>query len=75
MPDIDQIEVSANVKVLEYITQVTLIMDDDSLTFTTSQNARPFNGIFEAEISASVQIDSAVFQNISDVPAVLNVTF
>jgi hypothetical protein len=36
------------------MTSATLIMDDDSLTFTTDNNAKPFNGIFEAQISASV---------------------
>ena len=48
MPDIDQIEITGNVKILEYLSQARLIMDDDSLTLTTYSGAKPFNGIFEA---------------------------
>jgi hypothetical protein len=47
-PDFEQLNIECNVKVLEYLTKAEMIMDNDQLTFTTDDRARPFNGIFEA---------------------------
>ena len=46
--DLEQVQIRGNVKVLEYVSEVLLLVDDTFLTFTTDTHARPFNGVFDA---------------------------
>ncbi len=74
IPDINQISINANARVLDYITEVNLVMDNDAFTFTTAPTARPFNGVFEAEIAAfifALKNDNVL----PGAPSIVNVTF
>ncbi|CDW82432.1 UNKNOWN [Stylonychia lemnae] len=71
--DIEQIQMIGNVKVLDFMTQAQLVVDDNQLSFTTNNEALPFNGVFQAQIS--MQIDLNHLTDISIAPSTLNVTF
>ena len=79
--DIQQIRIMSNIRVLEYMTLAELLIDDDYLVFSTDSKAKPFNGVFEAQISGMIDLrpvntdDVLLRLDISSAPAFLNVTF
>jgi len=69
---VDQLLIECNVKVLEFLTKAKMVMDTEQLTFTTDDKARPFNGIFEAQISVFIATEDGHLPNAT---ALVNATF
>ena len=52
-----------------------MVLDNNMLSFSTNEYSRPFNGVFDAIVSAQVYIDESNFTKIQESPAYLSVAF
>lgn len=66
-------KIDGNIRVLDYLVKAEIIIDSSYLTFSTKNDAYPFNGIFKAQISTQVDINH-LRDIVSNAPTVLNVS-